>query len=142
MKNSKFWLAVGVAGVALNILDIILQGMVMQNLYYAKHADVFNQATNPVWFVVGDFLSIFILVWVYDKVAGSFSSGWKGGAMFGLYTGILINFPTWIFVHLWLLKGFSYHFAWFSTIYGIVWTVIAGALIAIIYKKAPTAPAA
>jgi len=77
---------------------------------------------------------------VYDKVAGSFSTGWKGGSMYGLYAGILVNFPTWIFLHL-LLKDFSYKFAWFSTIYGIVWTVIAGAIVASIYEKKTTAPA-
>jgi hypothetical protein len=40
-----------------------------------------------------------------------------------------------------MLKGYSYKFAWFSTIYGIIWTVIAGAIVASIYEKKTAAPA-
>jgi hypothetical protein len=140
MKNSKFWMAVGASGVVMNIIDFLIQGMVMVPVYYSKHLDVFIQSTDPLWFVIGDFITVFVLAWVYDKVAGSFSAGWKGGAIYGLYAGILVNFPTWIFLHL-MLKGFSYKFAWFSTIYGIVWTVIAGAIVASIHEKKTTAPA-
>ena len=140
MKNSKFWIAVAASGVVLNIVDFLLQGMIMNDLYYSRHPDVFNQMANPVWFIIGDFITVFVLAWVYNKVSGSFSSGWKGGAIYGLYAGILVNFPTWIFLHI-FLKGFSYKYAWFSTIYGIVWTVIAGAVVAGIYKKSITASA-
>ena len=140
MKNSKFWIAVAASGVIMNIVDFLLQGMVMVPVYYAKHADIFIQTTDPMWFVVGDFITVFVLAWVYLKVSGSFSGGWKGGATYGLYAGILVNFPTWIFLHL-MLKGYSYKFAWFSTIYGIAWTVIAGAIVASIYEKNTSAPA-
>ncbi len=140
MKNSKFWIAVAVCGVVMNIVDFLFQGMVMTPMYYSKHTDVFIDMANPVWFVIIDFVTVFVLAWVYDKVAGSFNSGWKGGAMYGLYAGILVNFPTWIFFHL-FIRGFSYKFAWLTTIYGIVWTVIAGAIITSIYGKNPVAPA-
>lgn len=140
MKNSKFWVAVAACGVVMNIIDFLFQGMLMVPMYYSKHMDVFIQTTDPVWYVIGDFLTVFVLAWVYLKVSGSFSAGWKGGAMYGLYAGILVNFPTWIFLHL-MLKGFSYKYAWFSTIYGIIWTVIAGAIVASIYKSNATAPA-
>lgn len=140
MKDSKFWMAVGAAGVVMNIIDFLFQGMVMVPAYYSKHTDIFLQTTDPLWFVIGDFLTVFVLAWVYARVAGSFSTSWKGGAVFGLYAGILTNFPTWIFLHL-MLKGYSYKFAWFSTIYGIVWTVIAGAIVASIYEKKTAAPA-
>ncbi len=138
MKSSKFWIAVAVSGVVMNIVDFVLQGMVMMNMYYAKHTDVFLDTSNPVWFIVGDFVTVFVLAWVYDKVAASFNAGWKGGAMYGLYAGVLVNFPTWIIAHL-MLRGISYKFAWFSTIYGIVWSVIAAAVIAALYKKGEAA---
>lgn len=130
-------MAVAASGVVMNIVDFILQGMILTPMYYSKHADVFVQTTNPLWFVIMDFLTVFVLAWVYDKVAGSFNPGWKGGAMYGLYAGILMNFPTWIFFHL-FIKGFSYKFAWFDTVYGIVWTVIAATIVASIYKKETT----
>ncbi len=140
MKNNTFWVAVAVSGVVMNVIDYLFQGLVMVPAYYSKHADVFIQTGDPLWFVIGDFASVFVLAWVFDKVSGSFSAGWQGGAMYGLYAGILVNFPTWVFLHF-LLKGFSYKFAWFSTIYGIIWTVIAGVIVASIYEKNTTAPA-
>lgn len=141
MKSSKFWIAVAAAGVVMNIVDIVLQGKIMESMYYSKHQDVFIMTTSPAWFVLGDFVAVLVMAWVYDKVSSSFAAGWKGGAMYGLYAGVLVNFPTWIFVHL-FLKGFSYRFAWFSTIYGIVWSVIAGIIIVALYKKGTQAPAA
>ena len=134
MKSGKFWIGVGVSGLVMNIVDFVLLGIVMTNLYYSKHADVFLDTSNPVWLIVGDFVTVFVLAWVYDKVAGSFSKGWKGGALYGLYAGVLINFPTWILMHL-TVRGFSYKYAWFSTIYGIAWSAIAAAVVAALYKK-------
>lgn len=134
MKSGKFWLAILVSGVVMNIVDFVFQGMVMESMYYSKHADVFTMTASPIWYILMDFVSVFVLGWVYDKVSGSFSAGIKGGAMFGLYAGILVSFPSWIGLHL-FLKGFSYKYAWFSTIYGVVWGVVAAAIIAALYKK-------
>ena len=141
MKSSKFWIAVLASGVVMNVVDFVVQGMMMVNMYYSKHTEVFSVTANPIWYIIGDFVAVFVLAWVYDKVSGSFSPGMKGGAMYGLYVGILVNFPTWIFAHL-MIKGYSYKFAWFSTIYGIVWTVLAAAIIASLYKKSAPASAA
>jgi len=62
------------------------------------------------------------------------SVGAKGGASYGLYAGILINFPTWIFAHL-IFEGFPYSLAWTWTLVGVVWCVIAGAVAGALYKK-------
>jgi len=139
VKNSKFWIAVLVSGLVMNVVDFVGQGMIMTNMYYSKHADFFYGTTNPLWFVIADFVTIFVLAIVYDRVAASFSGGWKGGAVFGLYAGVLVNFPTWIILHL-FITGFSYKYAWFSTIYGIVWTAIAAAIIGAMTSKPTDAP--
>jgi hypothetical protein len=67
-------------------------------------------------------------------VFSSFGGGPKGGATFGVYAGVLINFPTWIFSHL-LVDGFTYGLAWLWTVIGIVWAVIGGAVVGAIYRK-------
>ena len=36
-------------------------------MYYSKHADVFIQTTDPVWFIIGDFVTVFVLAWVYPQ---------------------------------------------------------------------------
>ena len=137
MKNSKFWIAVVAAGVAVNAFDFVVHGMVLQNAYYSKMADLFNQPGNPVWFIVGDFVAIFVFAWVYDKVYGSFGGGWNAGAMYGLYVGVLVNFPAGIFFHL-MFKGFSYALSWIWMIVGIIWYVVAGAILGVLYKKEAT----
>lgn len=140
MKRMSFWLAVVVAGVVMNILDYVLQGVWLTNVYYSKMTDLFNLAVNPAWYVILDFVSVFIFAWVYDRVYGSFAGGPKGGALYGLYAGILVNFPTWIAVHL-FIKGYAYDLAWVSTVYGIVWGVVAGAVVGAIFKKGSAAAA-
>ena len=140
MKSARFWIAVAASGVVMNIADFLGQGLVMTSMYYAKHPETFvTTTTNPLWFIFGDFVTIFVLAWVFAKVAASFNAGWSGGAMYGLYAGVLVNFPTWIMAHL-MVKGISYKFAWFSTIYGIAWTVIAGAILGAIYPKKTSSP--
>ena len=141
MKSGKFWVAVLVTGVAMNVIDFVFQGMMMMSIYYSKMPDLFNVSTNPIWYLLGDFIAVLVLASVYDRVSSSFSPDWKGGAEFGTYAGILVNFPTWIFLHL-MIKGFPYGLSWISTIYGIVWTIIAGAIVAALYKKDSRSPAA
>jgi hypothetical protein len=138
MKSGKFWIAVLVAAVVANIIDVVVQGQLLANMYYSKMADVFRQDTNVGWFVLGDFVAVFVLAWVYDKVWSVFGGGLKGGACCGLYLGILASFPTYHFVHL-MFKGYPYGLTWISTIYGILWYVIAGAILAAVMKKAPAA---
>jgi D-alanyl-lipoteichoic acid acyltransferase DltB (MBOAT superfamily) len=75
-----------------------------------------------------------VFVWVYDRVYGSFGGGWKGGATYGLFAGILVNFPTWLFMNL-VLEGFPYGLAWIWTIVGVVYGVILGAVAGALYKK-------
>ena len=87
-----------------------------------------------MWFVFGDFVAAFVLVWVYDRVYSSFGGGPKGGATFGLFAGVLMNFPARVFAHL-LFVGYTYSFAWIMVIYGIVWAVVAGAVAGALYKK-------
>ena len=72
--------------------------------------------------MIGDFVTVLVFVWVYDRVRWS-RAGVKGGASYALYAGILINFPTWIFAHL-LFEGFPYSLAWTWTLVGIGWCVI------------------
>lgn len=134
MKNAKFWIAVLVSGVAANIIDAIVFGLIVTPAYFAKLPDLFNQNISPVWFIILDFIWIFIFACVYDKVYNSFSGGVKGGMMWGLYGGIFCTFPTWISLHL-MFKGFPYDLSWIFTIYMIIWYVINGAIIGAIYKK-------
>jgi hypothetical protein len=132
MNVKKLLLATVVVGVVMNIVDFVVQGQLLAGLY--ANLPLFQKEPKIHWLVVGDFVTALVFVWVYDKVRSSFGAGFGGGALYGLYAGILINFPTWIFAHL-LFEGFPYSLSWTWTLVGVVWCVIAGAVAGAVYKK-------
>jgi len=133
MNVKKLLLATLGVGVVVNVVDFIVHGQIMAGTY-SQMTSLFRQDASIVWLIIGDFVAALVLVFVYDRVYSSFGGGPKGGATYGLYAGVLVNFPTWIFAHL-LFVGFPYSLSWMWTIYGIVWTVIAGAVAGAMYKK-------
>lgn len=141
MKSGKFWIAVLVTGIVANVIDYCFYALWMGPTYMMTNPMLFRQDTNPVWFVVGDFISVFILAWVLDRVSSSFGSTPRDGAKAGLYLGILVSFPTFIFMHL-MFNGYPYGLSWISTIYGILWYVVMGAILAAMMKKGATPSAA
>ena len=104
MNLQKILKATLVVGIVANILDALIHGVILKD-YYAGFA-IFNQEMSMGWLVFGDFVAALVFVWVYDRVQGSFGGGPKGGAMYGLYAAILLNFPTWIFSSM-LIIGFT-----------------------------------
>ena len=132
MNVKKLLLATVVVGVVMNIVDFLVQGQLLAGLY--ANLPLFKREPPIPWLVFGDFVTALVFVWVYDRVQSSFAGGVKGGATYGLYAGILINFPTWIFAHL-IFEGFPYSLAWTWTLVGVVWCVIAGAVAGALYKK-------
>jgi hypothetical protein len=112
-----------VVGVVVNLYDFLINGVLLMRLMEPLP---FMRETPPIgWLVAGDFVAALVFVWVFDRVRGSFGSGAAGGATFGLYAGILVNFPTWIFMYL-LVEGMTYSAAWVWTVVGILWGVAAG----------------
>lgn len=86
-----------------------------------------------MWIIIGSLVGAAVLIWVYEKVSSVFGPGAAGGAKFGLYTGILMNFPMWLYFTLY--AGWPYATAWRFTIVGIVMGVISGVLIGLVYDK-------
>jgi len=136
MKSSKFWIAVLVTAVVANVIDYCFYVLWMGPTYMATNPVLFRQDTNPGWFIAGDFVAVFVLAWVLDKALPSFGSGAKAG--FAL--GVLVSFPTYIFMHL-MFNGYPYALSWISTIYGVVWYTVMGVILAAMMKKGGTAAA-
>jgi hypothetical protein len=86
-----------------------------------------------LWQTVGNACSALVLVWVYDRVRGAFASGLSGGALFGFYSGVLINFPTWLYMTVY--AGWPYRGTWHATLVLIVAGVVSGALAGLVYEK-------
>jgi hypothetical protein len=121
----KKWITISlVLGVVANIMDFVVQGNLLAG-YYA--GPPFRQENNIPWLVVGDFVACMVFAWIYLKFAGAVTPGAAGGAAIGAYAGVLVNFPTNIFIYL-LIDGFPYTIAWIWTCYGIAWYVVLGAI--------------
>lgn len=131
----KTGLAVGVVA---NAYDFVTNTYVFPMLGPAPAFMKDMASVSIPWLVVGDFVAALVLVWFFDKVRASFGPGAKGGATFGLYAGILINYPFWHFIFL-LFRDVQYAEAWKFTAMGIVWAVIMGAVAGAVWDK--TAPA-
>ena len=133
MNKSKCWLAVLVAGIVGNALDFVVQGKLLTDSYYAK-IDSLKHDTAVGYFVLGDFVAAAVLAWAFCRLAAAIGEGVKGGAVAGFTLGVLVSFPTYHFIFL-TTKGYPYPLAWINTIYGILWYVVAGAIIGAIMKK-------
>lgn len=133
MKNPKFWLAVLVAGIVSNALDFVVQAKWLTSAYYSK-IDSIRPDTPIYQFVIGGFTAVLVLAWVLDRLSSSFEIGAMGGACAGFYLGVLVNFPTFHFIFL-MFKGYPYSLVWINTVYGVVWYMIIGAVLAAVMKK-------
>jgi len=129
----KLILATLAAGVAINLLDFFVHGMLFENMYYSQ-VPIFRRDNTIPFLVLGDFVKGLVFVWVYDRVRGSFAAGAVGGAAYGLYAGVLVWFPANIFLHL-LIRDFPYGLTWAWTVYGVAVAVIVGAIAGAIYKR-------
>jgi hypothetical protein len=133
MNLKKLLVAALAVGLAMNVVDFVVHGNLFENVYYSQ-IPIFRRDNVVPFLVLGDFIAAFVFVWVYDRVRGAFDAGAAGGATYGLYAGVLMNFPANIFTHL-LIKDFPYALSWAWTIYGVVLSVILGAVAGAIYRK-------
>ena len=133
MRIQKFLLATVAVGVAVNIYDYVLHGMLLQGPLYSQLTGFMRADASVPLLVLSDFVAALVFVWVYDRVQSAFPPGPKGGAVFGLYAAVLIGFPTWIGCYL-LIAGFTYGLAWAWTFAGLGWGLIAGAIAGLLYR--------
>ena len=127
MTRKQIALSIVAGGVVANVLDFIFHGLLMGNLY-AEQTALFRTDGSLLWLNLGDFVSVAVFVWVYQRVRSCFRGGAAGGAIFGLHAGVLIGFPTHIFLNL-VIVDFGYGLAWAWTVHEIVWTVTVGAVV-------------
>jgi hypothetical protein len=132
MDFGRILKAAVIVGIVMNGFDFLVNGVLLKDMMAGQ--SFMNQDPPIMWLVIGDFVAALVIVTVYDKVRGAFAAGPRGGAIFGLYAGVLVNFPTWILVHL-LFQGVSYHTAWHWTLLGIAWGLLAGTTTGAVYGK-------
>lgn len=110
MNWTKILLAGIVGGVLGTIADFITHGVILGNTY-TKYPETFSQtATNPLYFLaISIFIGFFAAI-LFSKTRKCWADGWKGGATFGFYLGLVFFFSQ--FYSALVIDGFPYFLSW------------------------------
>ena len=124
-----------VAGIAAGVLYLVFSMFLMGPILGSYLVGVPGMNANPatMWVVVGELCGGLVLAAVYARTRSIFGVGLKGGATYGVYAAVLVHFPLWLQMSVYV--GWPYGAAWAMTIAGLVLTTIAGALIGLVYEK-------
>jgi hypothetical protein len=129
-----------IVGLVVNLYDFVVHGLLLTGPLYSK-LPIMRQGMSLPLIILTDFVAALIFVWVFQRVRACFAPGAAGGASFGFYAGVLVNFPTWIASYL-LLEGFTCGLAWAWILTGVVWGVLAGAVAGAVMSRPARATAA
>jgi hypothetical protein len=111
-------------GILANVVDYVLHTYIIGGWWTSLPFAA--QEAPMMWFVIGDFAAVFMLMVAWDKVGAAFGSGSSGGMRFGMMAGAFVSFPATLF---WgaSIAGFPYSLAWKYVIVGILWYTVMGA---------------
>lgn len=110
MNWTKIALAGLVGGVLGTISDFVTHGVILENTY-RKYPEVFSQTqTNPLLFLLIAVLMAFFSALLFAKTRNCWANGWKGGATFGFYLGLVFFFSQ--FYSALVIEGFPYFLSW------------------------------
>jgi hypothetical protein len=128
-KVVKTGIAVGITAI---VLDFVVNNVVLGSYIAGLPFVNTTYAVAMTWNLVGDLVAGLVFALVFARVRGSFGPGIAGGLTFGLYAGVIINFPTWHFAHLYI-KDWPYSASWVWMCSGIVIALVEGAVAGIVY---------
>lgn len=85
-----------------------------------------------MWEAAGDLATAMVAVGVYARTRKVFGEGVHGGAVFGAYAGVLMNFPLWLNMSIYF--SWPYRGAWALTIVYTSLSVVLGAIAGLVYQ--------
>ncbi len=132
MNWTKMLIAGVAAGVAMNLADWVMHGMIMANTY-AGLPEVFTQEqANPGWFFLVAVCLALAAALLYAKTYDCWSGGLPGGVRFGVCLGLVVFFVP--FYNALVIDGFPYYLSWCQGGMNLISMTIAGAVIGLLYK--------
>lgn len=128
-------MAVLVAGLVAGIWFLVFDMFLLEPLMGSLMANIpgLNPTPPMLWMVVGDLAAGLVLAAVYARVRSVFGTGFANGATYGVYAGVLMNFPIWLQMSVYV--SWPYVTAWAFTIMGIVICAVAGGLVGVVFPK-------
>ncbi|MDX1501242.1 MAG: hypothetical protein R3325_02685 [Thermoanaerobaculia bacterium] len=133
MNWSKVLIGGLVAGIALNLTEWVLHGVVMANTY--KRYPVFTQeAASPLWFLLVAICVAIAAAILFAKTRQCWADGAKGGATFGILLGVFAGLT--FFYNPLVYEGYPYYLAWCQGSITVVALAIVGVVLGLVIRKA------
>ena len=130
------WIRIIAAGVVAGIVgwlaDFVMHGFILGNTYM-KYPVFSQEQANPLLFLAVSVAVAITAAIFFARTVDAWSPGWKGGATFGFFIGLVHFFSNHYYPL--VLDGFPYYLAWCWGGVGIIGGVIIGAVIGAVYKK-------
>jgi len=133
MNWTKIFLAGLVGGILSWLADFVMHGMILAGIY-TEFSGVFTQTqANPLWFLLIAVLMGFFASLLFAKTRDCWAGGWKGGATFGFYLGLVFFFAQ--FYSTLVIDGFPYFLSWCQGGAALISATIMGLGIGLVQKN-------
>ena len=135
--NKKVWLGALAVFIVLEILDIIVNGVILKSAWSGVQGIRPDMASKMWMFHVIDVVAAFFFTFIFSK--GFEKKGIMEGIRYGFYIGVWLSVGMVFGTDGMIRLGRSLAIQWF--IYGVIEYIIAGIVLAMIFKEKSSAPA-
>ena len=137
MDTKKFWVAVVVTFFVYGILQFVIHGGILQNLYKMTAHLLKDEALmrSRTWgYLLAGFFFALLFCLIYVKGYEPHKAGAAQGIRYGIYMGLFIQLPL-VFTYFVVLNAPGRLLALWG-VFGLLTTLICGAVLGAIYKPA------
>lgn len=121
-----------VGGIALNIADFVMHGLIMGPAYL-KYPVFTREPANPLYFTLVALCIGLATALLFAKSRNSWGEGLTGGLTFGLFLGLVAFFPH--FYNSIVIEGFPYHMSWCHGGISLIGFVVLGGVLGMIVPR-------
>lgn len=138
MNSKKFWISVVVIFFVYGILQFVIHGGILQNLYKTTEGLLKDEAimrSRMYGHILADFFFALLFCFIYVKGYEPNKAGAAQGIRYGLYMGLFVQLPM-FFDYFVVLNAPGSLLTWWL-IYGLLVAIICGGILGAIYKPKP-----
>lgn len=130
--NKKVWLGALVVFIVLEILMFLVDGVILSGAYQAIAGIFRHDMASKMWmYHVINVFNAFFFTFIFSK--GYEKKGILEGVRYGFYIGVWMSVGMSLGTDAMIALGRSLTIQWF--IYGVIEYVIAGAILAMVFKE-------